>query len=122
MQFSAQRQEAPMSRFTRQLLVVAVALAAFAPAAGAAVYQHSPGLAQSRTVATPFAHSAGVNPYSHVLAVMDAQLAPTVSAAPSSSFDWADAGIGAGALATLLVLLGATTIAVRRNGGRRVAV
>lgn len=113
-----------MSRFTRHLVVAAVVLAAFAPVAGAAVYRHSPGLNQS-TVAATYAHSPGLNPYSHVLAVSDAQVTPTVSVAapaPSSTFDWADAGIGAAALATLLVLVGATTIVVRRNSGRRLAV
>jgi hypothetical protein len=110
-----------MSRFTRHLVVAAIVLAACAPAAGAAVYQHSLGLNQS-TVATTYAHSPDVNPYSHVLAVSDAQSTPTVSVAPASSFDWADAGIGAAALASLLVLAGATTIVVRRNSGRRLAV
>jgi hypothetical protein len=110
-----------MSRFTRQLFVAAIALAAFAPAAGAAVYQHSLGLNQG-TVATTYAHSPDLNPYRHVLAASDAQSTPTVSVAPSPSFDWADAGIGAGALATLLVLIGATTIVVRRTSGRRLAV
>lgn len=111
-----------MSRFSRQLFVAAVALAAFAPGAGAAVYQHSPGVGQLPAVATTYAHSPGLNPYRHVLAIMDSQTSPTVSVSPSSSFDWADAGIGAAALATLLLLVGATTIVVRKNSGRRLAV
>lgn len=135
-----------MSRFTRHICVAAIALAVFAPAAGAAVYQHSPGLNQSVSapqvayvhsaganpssylaaleagIQTTYAHSPDLNPYRNLEAFSPSQSTPTASAATTSSFDWADAGIGAGALATLLLLAGATLVVVRRNTGRRLAV
>jgi len=112
-----------MSRFSRQLCGAMVVLAIFAPAAGAAVYQHSPGLTPSVGVQTTFAHSPDLNPYRSLEAFSPSPLTPTASTATTSSFDWADAGIGAGALATLLLLAGGTAaIVVRRNTGRRLAV
>jgi len=135
-----------MTRFTRHIVVAAIALAAFAPAAGAAVYQHSLGLTQSvATTNVAYVHSAGanpssylaafdaptratythspdLNPYRHLEAFNPSPSTPTVSVAPGSSFDWADAGIGAGALAALLLLAGAMAIVVRKTGSRRLAV
>jgi hypothetical protein len=125
MQLGSHLQEATMSRFTRQLFVVAVALAAVAPAAGAAVYQHSPGLGQS--VSAPqvgYAHSPDLNPYRNLESFNPTSSTPTVSTTTTttSSFDWADAGIGAGAAAALLLLGAATAIVVRRSSNRRLAV
>lgn len=113
-----------MSRFSRHLCGTVVVLAVFAPAAGAAVYQHSPGLSPSVGIQTTFAHSPDLNAYRSLEAFSSSPSpsTPTVSTTPTSSFDWADAGIGAGALATLLLLAGATAIVVRKNTGRRLAV
>ena len=117
-----------MSRFTRHLCGLVVVLAVFAPAAGAAVYQHAPGLTQSSAarqvayVETTFAHSPDMNPYRSLEAFSPSPSTPTVSTTTTSSFDWADAGIGAGALATLLLLAGAAAIVVRKSTGRRLAV
>jgi hypothetical protein len=125
MQFSAHVQEATMSRFTRHLCAAAVVLAVVAPAAGAAVYRHSPGLTES--FAAPqvgYAHSPDVNPYRSLEAFSPSPSPspPAVSTTTTTSFDWADAGIGAGALAALLLLAGATAIVARKSTGRRVAV
>lgn len=111
-----------MSRFSRHLCGAVVVLAVFAPAAGAAVYQHSPGLSPSVGVQTTFAHSPDLNAYRSLEAFSPSPSTPTVSTTTTSSFDWADAGIGAGALAMLLLLAGASAIVVRRNAGRRLAV
>jgi len=135
-----------MSRFTRHLCVAAFALAIFAPAAGAAVYQHSPGINQSSGAPqvayvhsaganpssylaafavgtqTTYAHSPDMNPYRHLEAFSPSRSTPSVATTTTSSFDWADAGIGAGALATLLLLVGTAAIVVRKTGGRRLAV
>lgn len=117
-----------MSRFTRHVGAAAIALAVVAPTAGAAVYRHSPGLGQSSVaprvagVETTYAHSPGMNPYRHLEAFSPSPSLPTVSPTATSSFDWADAGVGAGALAALLLLARATAIVVRRNSGGRVVV
>ena len=132
-----------MFRFTRLVCIAALAVAAFASTAGAAVYQHSPGLNASSVgtqvayvhspgtnpaayltafgigTETTYAHSPGMNAYRYLDAFSPSQ--PSVSASTGSSFSWGDAGLGAGALAALLLLIGAT-IAVRRSGSRRLAV
>ena len=124
MQFGAHFQEATMSRFTRPLCVAAVVLAVFAPAAGAAVYQHSPGINQS--VAGPqvvgYSHSPDLSPYRTLQNFDPSPSTPTVSTTSTSSFDWADAGIGAGALAGVLLVAGAMAVVVRKTGSRKLAV
>ena len=113
-----------MSRFTRHLVLAAVVLAVVAPAAGAAVYQHSPGIEQS--VAAPqvvgYAHSPDVTPYRTLQNFDPSPSGPGVAVTTTSSFDWADAGIGGGALAGVLLVAGAMAIVVRKAGSRRLAV
>ena len=131
-----------MSRFTRLACVAAVVGAALAPAAGAAVYQHSPGLnassaPQAAYIHSPganpqayltglgvgtqatYAHSPGLNPYRYLEAFSPSTTPAQVST--GSSFDWRDAALGAGAFAALLLVAG-TAFAVRRIGTRRLAV
>ncbi len=128
-----------MDRSTRFVATVAViAAAVFAPASQAMtrivtgnspsqkglgqslVYVHSPGLnapASPATVSFATENSASQNRVSLLNA------AETGSLGSGSTFDWGDAGIGAGTVGGVLLLVGAATLAVlRRNGGRRLAL
>jgi hypothetical protein len=88
------------------------------------VYRHSPGLNQrpSAPQVVGYSHSPDLNPYRTLQNFDPSPSTPSASTSTTSSFDWADAGIGAGALAGVLLLAGSMAIVVRKAGTRRLAV
>jgi hypothetical protein len=115
---------------------------------GQSAYVHSPG---ANDTAYLQALGASVDPYAQAIGVFESKEHPAVSSAPvsfttenapsqnrvsllnavetgqlapsSNTFDWGDAGVGAGTVGGILLLIGAATLAtVRRSGNRRLAL
>jgi hypothetical protein len=111
---------------------------------GQSAYVHSPG-----TNGTAYLQALGVtvSPYARAISVFESKEHPAVSPSPvsfttenapsqnrvslldaaltpgSNSFDWGDAGIGAGTVGGIVLVIGAAMLAtVRRNEHRRLAL
>jgi hypothetical protein len=115
---------------------------------GQSAYVHSPG-----ANAGAYLHALGTtdNPYARAISVFESKEHPALSPSPvsfatenspsqnrvsllnaaetgaltssSNTFDWGDAGIGAGTVGGIVLLIGAAMLAtVRRSGNRRLAV
>jgi len=111
---------------------------------GQSAYVHSPGANDDAYLQ---ALGTSDNPYSRAITVFESKEHPVVSQSPvsfttenassqnrvsllnaalapsSSTFNWGDAGIGAGTVGGIVLLIGAAMLAtVRRSGNRRLAL
>jgi hypothetical protein len=132
-----------MSRSTRfAALLVVVAAAIFTPLSQATTFISDNSPSQNGPGQSAYVHSPGANdgwylqalgvtvnpspvsfttenaPSQNRVSALNAALAPS-----SSSFKWGDAGIGAGTVGGIVLLIGAAMVAtVRRSGNRRLAL
>lgn len=111
---------------------------------GQGAYVHSPGANASGYLQ---ALGIAVDPYAQAIGVFESKEHPTVSSAPvsfttenapsqnhvsllnavetgklapsSNTFDWGDAGVGAGTVGGILLLIGAAMLATARRSGNR---
>jgi hypothetical protein len=143
MQFTRRPKEDTMSRSTRfAALLVVVAAAIFTPLSQATTFISDNSPSQNGPGQSAYVHSPGANdgwylqalgvtvnpspvsfttenaPSQNRVSALNAALAPS-----SSSFKWGDAGIGAGTVGGIVLLIGAAMVAtVRRSGNRRLAL
>jgi hypothetical protein len=143
MQFTRRPKEDTMSRSIRfAALLVVVAAAIFTPLSQATTFISDNSPSQNGPGQSAYVHSPGANdgwylqalgvtvnpspvsfttenaPSQNRVSALNAALAPS-----SSSFKWGDAGIGAGTVGGIVLLIGAAMVAtVRRSGNRRLAL